>query len=127
MRPQRNILIFSRVLAGFIIIIGGSFCLTSWWYVRFKLGEEMTVIPVILLLTLHLIGAISGFRASVGGILGMIILTVLALIAPTCLNVPFRPSLSICLLYIVIIFAQLVLIIFCLANRRRSIAVNRGA
>ena len=127
MRPKRNIVIFSRILASLIIIIGGSFWLTSWWYVRFRLGEEMAVLPVIILLILHSIGAISGFRASVDGILCMIIFTVLALIAPTYLNVPFGPTFSIYLLYFGIIFAEFLLIAFCLANRRRPISKNSGA
>lgn len=123
MLTQRHVIIISRSLAAFTITVGGAFCLVSWWYIKFRLDEEIKVIPLMLLFTLHL-GALTGLQASVGGILGMIVFNVLSLIAPIYLNVPFSPGYWICSLYIMLICAELLLLIFCLIKRKSSISTD---
>jgi heme/copper-type cytochrome/quinol oxidase subunit 4 len=127
MLTKRYITIFSRIFAGLLIALGTSLWLISWWYAEVRLGEELNAPLIIVLLTLHLIGALGGFRATVIGILIMIILTVLSLIAPVYLNIPFRPASWINFLYIMLICAQIVLLFFCFIKKERSDSMNRSA
>ncbi len=90
---------------------------------KFRLDEDIAAIPLMLLFTLHL-GTLTGLQASVGGILGMIVFTVLSLIAPIYLNVPFDPGYWMRLLYIMLICAELLLLILCLIKRRSSISID---
>lgn len=124
MLNQRHVKIISRIFAVFMIVLGG-FWLVSSWHFQSNQDIGIYVIPLLVLLCLHLIGAFAGFLSGVGGISGMIVFTVLSLIAPSFLNIPFRPGYYLNLFYFVFIGAQIVLLIFCMVVRSRSVSMNR--
>lgn len=120
MSSKRSFIISSRVFVGLIIALGG-FYFVLWCEVLNK-GLKIPTIVFLVLLSLHLIGALSAMRITLGGILTMIFFTVLSLIALYYLKFPLYPPRWLNLLYLILICAQLVMLGFYLIASRRFTA-----
>lgn len=124
MLTRRHVTIISRALAGLTIALSGPWLIGAY-YVSDE-GIEINE-ALFVLLSLHAMGALAGLRASVLGIVVMIVFTMLAFIAPSFLNIPFRATHWLRLLYLVVICAQLTLLVSYLALRGRFASETRSS
>ena len=100
----------SRPLTIFFLTALGVFWLVLWCYFNTKFETELSILPFIILMGLNLIGAFSGYKTTLPRMLCMILFTVLSLIAPYFLNIPFYLSSWFFVIYILLIIIQLAML-----------------